>query len=102
MVGNSSSGIIEAASFSLPVVDIGPRQRGRVRGANVVTCDCDHSEIVDAVRRAVSPEFRSSIEGMMNPYGRGYAAEAIANELATIRLDDELFMKRFWDGDGQR
>lgn len=97
MVGNSSSGIIEAASFELPVVNVGTRQGGRDRGSNVIDVDCNSDAIVDAVRRANSEGFRRSIAGMRNPYGDGHAAERIVAGLQTMSLDREFLLKRFYD-----
>lgn len=99
MVGNSSSGIIEAASFELPVVDIGPRQRGREHAHNVLHVEADASQIAAAIERATSPSFRDSLRGMKNPYGEGRAGEAIARRLAQVSLGDELISKRFYDLD---
>jgi UDP-hydrolysing UDP-N-acetyl-D-glucosamine 2-epimerase len=96
MVGNSSSGIIEAASFELPVVDIGDRQKGRLCGQNVIHVPCDRSAILQAIQRAVSPEFRSSLVKMVNPYGTGHAAEKIIQTLQTVPLE-ELVIKKFHD-----
>jgi UDP-hydrolysing UDP-N-acetyl-D-glucosamine 2-epimerase len=87
MVGNSSSGIMEAASFGLPVVDIGMRQQGRERGANVLTVTPVTGEIVRALSQALSADFRESLRGMSNPYGEGNAAETIKQVLTTINLD---------------
>jgi len=95
MVGNSSSGIIEAASFSLPVVNIGNRQQGRVRGANVIDCVPRREAIASAIRQAVSPAFRASLAGMSNPYGNGQAADRIVSVLASVPLDARLLRKRF-------
>ena len=61
MVGNSSSGIIEAASFRLPVVNIGVRQRGRVRGANVIDAACERQAIARALLTARSATFRDGL-----------------------------------------
>lgn len=97
MVGNSSSGIIEAASFNLPVVNIGTRQRGRVRGRNVLDVGYNQSEILDGIRRAQSPELRSALEGLQNPYGDGQAAERIVARLREVPLDEKLLVKRFHD-----
>lgn len=97
MIGNSSSGIIEAASFTLPVVNIGIRQRGRFHGRNVVDCDCKRDEIESALRRAISPEFRSSLADFQNPYGDGKAAERILSVLTTCRLDEDVVTKKFQD-----
>ncbi|MCE9613246.1 MAG: UDP-N-acetylglucosamine 2-epimerase [Lentisphaerae bacterium] len=95
MVGNSSSGIIEAASFRLPVVDIGPRQQGRQHGANVLHAPCAAAEIAAAIRQAASPAFRASLGDLVNPYGDGHAAERIVERLRTVALDDTLLVKRF-------
>lgn len=95
MVGNSSSGIIEAASFRLPVVNIGSRQRGRVRGKNVLDVECKRGEIVRAIQKALSREFRKSLADHANPYGDGHAAERIVARLKQVSLDGALIRKRF-------
>lgn len=97
MVGNSSSGLIEAPSFELPVVNIGTRQVGRVRAANVIDVDTDRAAILAGIRRAVSPEFRAGLRGLINPYGDGTAAEKIVARLKSVELDRRLIMKRFVD-----
>jgi len=97
MVGNSSSGIIEAASFELPVVDIGDRQRGRCRAANVIHAEPVKADILKAVRQALSPPFRRSLQGMKNPYGDGYAAARIVKVLKNMDLTG-LVNKRFHAG----
>ena len=97
MVGNSSSGIIEAASFELPVVDVGIRQRGRVRAKNVVHAESDTDAILAAIERATSPDFRERLAGMTNPYGDGHAAKRIVERLAAVPLDERLLLKRFYD-----
>ncbi|MBP2316261.1 UDP-N-acetylglucosamine 2-epimerase [Azospirillum soli] len=97
MVGNSSSGIIEAASFRLPVVNIGDRQRGRVAGGNVIHVPADAETIREAIRKALSPEFRESLADQVNPYGRGTAAPRIVEVLRSVSLGQELVMKRFHD-----
>ncbi|MBI4182467.1 MAG: UDP-N-acetylglucosamine 2-epimerase (hydrolyzing) [Proteobacteria bacterium] len=86
MVGNSSSGIIEAASFRLPVVDIGPRQKGRMAPANVIRCGHARAEIAAALGRALSPEFRASLASLVNPYGDGRAAPRIVEALRAFPL----------------
>lgn len=97
MVGNSSSGIIEAASFGLPVVNIGLRQAGRPRSANVIDVDCDTREIRSGLERALSPEFRQSLTSLRNIYGDGQAAGRIVDVLKTVPLDDRLLLKEFCD-----
>jgi len=95
MVGNSSSGIIEAPSLGLPVVNIGDRQAGREKAANVIDVAADKSGIVEAVRRAISPDFRASLRGLENPYGDGHAAEKIVRRLADEEDRECLIRKRF-------
>lgn len=93
MVGNSSSGIIEAASFRLPVVNIGRRQEGRLAPANVIHCGSYETEIKAALGKAVSPEFRASIKDLVNPYGSGDAAGKMVAVLKTVPLNERLLQK---------
>ena len=97
MVGNSSSGIIEAASFGLPAVDVGRRQQGRVHERNVIHVAGERRAISDAIAVAVSPEFRRTLAGLANPYGDGRAGPRIAERLAEVELDERLLIKRFHD-----
>jgi UDP-hydrolysing UDP-N-acetyl-D-glucosamine 2-epimerase len=92
-VGNSSSGIMETASFSLPTVNIGLRQRGREQAANVINADPDPARIVQAILVARSVEFRRSLHGMINPYGEGVASTRIVKVLADIALSPLLLRK---------
>jgi len=94
LVGNSSSGIIEAASFALPVVDVGIRQRRRERGRNVLTAEPTVASILDRVSIARSEEFRRSLKGMENLYGDGRASERIVEVLAAVPLGEDLLIKR--------
>jgi len=97
MAGNSSSGIIEAASFELPVVNIGVRQGGRLRGNNVIDAGPDRYEILAAIERATSAEFRLGLKGMQNPYYHGGASEVIVTRLKEIEINERLSLKRFHD-----
>jgi UDP-N-acetylglucosamine 2-epimerase len=97
MVGNSSSGIIEAPSFGLPVVNVGDRQRGRIRAGNVLDVSGSARPIERAIRRALSPAFRLGIRLRPNPYGDGRAAQRIARVLASVSIDDRLLVKKFVD-----
>lgn len=97
MVGNSSSGIIEAASFQLPVVNIGSRQAGRVRARNVIDVDASRAAIEPALAAALGRPFRDSLAGLRNPYGRGGASAIIAARIAETPLDQRLIVKRFYD-----
>ena len=97
MVGKSSSGIIEAASFGLPVVNIGTRQDGRVHPPNVIDVNPDKESILDGIRCAISSGFKKSIASLENPYGNGHAAKLIVTTLKNSPLGDKLLRKRFQD-----
>ncbi len=97
VVGNTSSGIIEAPSFKLPVVNIGNRQKGRVKAKNVIDVGYFCDDIMEGIRRAISPEFRQGLQDLNNPYGNGKASEIIIKRLKEIPLNDELIIKRFFD-----
>ena len=94
LAGNSSSGIMESASFALPTVNIGLRQQGRERARNVIDAAPESHAILDAIGTAKSPEFRRGIQGMTNPYGEGLASEKIVEVLTTVPLGEELLLKR--------
>jgi len=100
MVGNSSSGLIEAPSFRMPVVNIGDRQRGRIRAANVIDVPCSRAEILRGIQRAASPHFRASLRRMRNPYDRfhdGRTSERIKNVLRDVKISSDFLKKRFHD-----
>lgn len=90
MIGNSSSGIMEAASFALPVVNVGMRQQGRERAANIMDVSAERAAIGNALERVLRPEFRAGLRGMENPYGSGTAAATIARVLAEVPLENVL------------
>lgn len=95
MIGNSSSGIVEAASFDLPVVNVGNRQKGRLRGRNVIDVGYSRDEILDGIHKATSPAFHRAISGLVNPYGDGEAAERIVRRLKQVALGKSLLVKHF-------
>lgn len=97
MVGNSSSGIIEAPSFALPVVNIGTRQAGRIRAANVIDVVARQQDITTGLQKAISERFGKELEGLKNPYGDGQAGKRIAEILTNVELGDRLIYKRFAD-----
>jgi UDP-N-acetylglucosamine 2-epimerase (non-hydrolysing) len=77
VVGNSSSGVIEAATVHVPAVDVGDRQRGRLRAGNVLHADEGLAPVAEAVRTALTPEWRARSRATDNPYGDGGAAPRI-------------------------
>jgi UDP-hydrolysing UDP-N-acetyl-D-glucosamine 2-epimerase len=100
MVGNSSSGIVEAASFRLPVVNIGTRQAGRLAPANVLHCAPDRNQIERAIAQATSKEYRAQLSDLVNPYGDGRAAARMVEVLERLDLADPgLIQKRFYDAE---
>lgn len=100
MIGNSSSGLIEAASFALPVVNIGHRQDGRLRSRNVIDVPAEAGALAQAIARADSTVFRASLANMTSPYGDGHAAQRIAAVLRDTPLDERLRSKLFHDLQG--
>src|SRR5580658_4893598 len=94
LIGNSSSGIMEAASFALPVVNVGFRQKGRERARNVLDAGPETRAILTKIGEAMSLEFRESLAGMTNPYGDGRASEKIVQVLTSVPLSEELIVKR--------
>jgi UDP-N-acetylglucosamine 2-epimerase (non-hydrolysing)/GDP/UDP-N,N'-diacetylbacillosamine 2-epimerase (hydrolysing) len=100
MLGNSSSGLVEAPSFHLPVVNVGNRQMGRVRAANVIDTGYSSDAMVASIERALSLEFRRSLESMENPYdvfGDGKTSFKIKEKLKEIQVPPQLLKKRFHD-----
>jgi UDP-hydrolysing UDP-N-acetyl-D-glucosamine 2-epimerase len=100
MIGNSSSGLIEAPSFNLPVVNIGDRQKGRIRAANVMDVGTAVAPIVAGISKACSPDFRRSLEGSTNPYdgfGDGNASRRIKDALKRLPPASSLVRKEFRD-----
>ncbi|MGP8337880.1 MAG: UDP-N-acetylglucosamine 2-epimerase [Methanosarcinaceae archaeon] len=95
MVGNSSSGIIEAPSFGLPVINIGSRQEGRERAENVIDVDYDKEQIKTAIKKAFDDEnFKEKIKNCKSPYGDGKAGVRIADILSEIKIDKKILQKR--------
>lgn len=97
VVGNSSSGIIEAPSFNIPTVNIGDRQKGRIQAASVINCEPNKIEIEKSLSEAVSPIFRSEIQGFKNPYGEGNVSSKILKEIKNELMKNILLKKKFYD-----
>lgn len=95
MIGNSSSGLLEAPSFELPVVNIGERQHGRLRAANVIDVADEPAAIRMGLERALSQEFRAKLKGFINPYGDENSAKKIVDVLEAVELGERIRMKHF-------
>jgi len=95
MIGNSSSGIIEAPSFKLPVVNIGTRQGGRLRACNVIDVGYTKEQIESGINKALyNEEYINDLKSCTNPYGNGTAGKQIADVLSKIEINKELIQKR--------
>jgi UDP-N-acetylglucosamine 2-epimerase (non-hydrolysing)/GDP/UDP-N,N'-diacetylbacillosamine 2-epimerase (hydrolysing) len=95
MVGNSSSGIVEAPSFGLPVVNVGIRQEGRERGKNVIDVEHDKSKIIRAIEKALKDKkFLAEVKKCENPYGDGKTGPRIAEILSKTKITARLLQKR--------
>lgn len=94
LVGNSSSGILEAPTFALPAVNVGNRERGRMRGTNVINAPYARGEIRAALKKALSPSFVRTLKNCVNPYGDGFSAPRIVDVLESVPIDDTLLVKK--------
>jgi UDP-hydrolysing UDP-N-acetyl-D-glucosamine 2-epimerase len=96
VIGNSSSGLIEAPAFHVPTIDIGNRQQGRLRPGTVIHCEESENAIRSAIERCLTPEFKQLSLQSSNPYGDGHVATKIIEVLKHVNLNG-LIHKRFHD-----
>lgn len=95
IVGNSSSGLLEAPTFQIPAVNIGRRQDMRFRGANVIDVEFDKESVVRAIEKAVSEEFHAYLQkNCVNPYGDGRSSERILDLLLHTKVDEKWLVKK--------
>lgn len=97
VLGNTSSGIGEAPIFMTPTVNVGDRQKGRIRAVSIIDCSANVDSIVFAMIKALSEDFIASLSGMVNPYGDGHASEHIVNILKNELNKDIDLKKKFYD-----
>lgn len=98
VLGNSSSGIIEAPVFGIPTVNIGDRQRGRLQSESIINCKSDKESIMVAINRALSNDFRLVCKNVISPYGNGHAAERIAKKIVETVCEENMDLKKkFYD-----
>ena len=98
VIGNSSSGIIEAPAVHTPAINIGDRQQGRARAASVIDCRARRDDITAAIARLDDPDFRRAVAQAANPYGQGGAAAKIKSILKSHDLKD-ILMKKFYNAE---
>ena len=96
VLGNSSSGIVEAPSIPTATINIGDRQKGRIQAESIINCNANKEEIVSAFQKVKSEGFRKKIKDVVNPYGNGTASNQIMKIFRTISFD-RLSHKTFYD-----
>jgi len=95
LVGNSSSGIIEAPSFGVPAINVGSRQNGRQRGENIIDTGYDYKEIAQSIDRALNDtDFKRKVKTAKNPYGDGNSSLKIVEILDSLKITPDLLQKR--------
>lgn len=95
VIGNSSSGLIEAPTFKIPTINIGDRQKGRIEAESVISCDCKKDKIIKAIKKGLSKEFRNKIKNVKNPYGIHNSSVKIINRLKRFEKEKILEKKFF-------
>jgi GDP/UDP-N,N'-diacetylbacillosamine 2-epimerase (hydrolysing) len=98
VIGNSSSGLLEVPSFKKATVDIGDRQKGRIKAKSVISCEPKAEDILRAIKEIYSSNFQETLQYVENPYGKSGASKKILTTLESVRLDD-LLKKKFYDLD---
>lgn len=93
IIGNSSSGLLEAPSYSLPAINLGRRQNNRVQAKNVINSEFKKEKIIASIKKATSKKFINSCKNMKNPYGDGNSSSRIMEILKKTILDDKLLVK---------
>lgn len=95
IVGNSSSGLLEAPTFKTPAVNVGRRQNLRFRGINVIDCDFNYNSIKNSIDKAISDDFHNYLKiNCYNPYGDGHSSERILDLLMNTKVDDKWLSKK--------
>jgi GDP/UDP-N,N'-diacetylbacillosamine 2-epimerase (hydrolysing) len=96
VIGNSSSGLLEAPSFKKGTINIGDRQQGRLQARSIINCEPKYASIKLAFEKIYSNEFQKQLRGVVNPYGEGGASEKIVSLIKTVSLD-QIIKKKFYD-----
>ena len=96
MVGNSSSGLLEMPSFKKYSINLGDRQKGRIKAASVIDCKFNSNEIFTKINYALNEKNQSKIQSVKNPYGYGGASKKIASTLERIKFE-KIINKKFYD-----
>ena len=95
MIGNSSSGIIEAPSFKIPVINVGARQQGRERSENIIDVEPKKNNILKAIDFAIhNKDFQEKVRSCKNKFGDGNASQKIVKKIKELKIDDKLIQKQ--------
>lgn len=98
IIGNSSSGITEAPSFKIPTINLGDRQKGRIRAESVIDCDLIKEKIVDTINKVISKEFQNVVDKVNNPYGNGCTSEKMVEIIKEFLNNKKIDLKKkFYD-----
>ena len=95
LVGNSSSGIVEAATFSTPVINLGIRQKGKLMPKNLIDCSFNYSSILRLINKIEKKKFKKKVAEIKNPYGDGKSGIRIGKYLKNLKIKNNFFQKRF-------
>ena len=97
LLGNSSSGLSEAPTFKIPVINIGDRQKGRLFAKNIIHSNGSYIDIKKAIRKSLSKNFLNKIKNTINPYGDGGSQKKIFKILSKINFSKNIIKKKFYD-----
>ena len=97
LIGNSSSGVIEAPSLKIPTINIGNRQLGRVKGTTIIDCSADTEDILKAIEKSQSESYKKILNESVNPYYQENSLEKYYSEIKKFLDKDNNYLKDFWD-----
>ena len=95
MIGNSSSGIVEAASFKLPVINLGLRQFGKVKPKNIINSNFKYKNIVNSISKGSSKKFKNSLRNLKNPYESNINLKSVCDFIVKKYNKEKLLLKKF-------
>ena len=96
IIGNSSSGLLEAPSFKIGTINIGDRQNGRLKAESVIDCSPNKKNIKKAIKKIYSNKFQKILKDVKNPYDNGFVSKKITKVLKIVKLD-KILNKNFFD-----
>ena len=98
VIGNSSSGLLEAPSFGIPTVNIGDRQKGRLQASSIINCEPMHGSIRQALDLALSEKFVQKAKKTVNPYGNGDTSNKVVDTIKEYLINHKINLKKkFYD-----